>query len=73
VRHAARGAGQPSVGLTRGRESNTAHIVTCDTALPRQLTYQQASPEAVVKAILDDDDADLSATEQIRQSQEWGQ
>ncbi len=31
---------------------------------------QQASPESVVKAILERDDADLSATEQIRQAQE---
>ena len=31
---------------------------------------QQASPESVVKAILDRDDPDLSATEQIRQAQE---
>ena len=29
------------------------------------------SPESVVKAILERDDADLSATEQIRQAQEW--
>ena len=32
---------------------------------------QQASPESVVKAILDRDDADLSATEQIRHAQDW--
>jgi TrwC relaxase/AAA domain len=59
------------VGLTRGRESNTAHIVTGQTAPPGHEQYQQASPESVVKAILDRDDADLSATEQIRQSQDW--
>jgi TrwC relaxase/AAA domain len=59
------------VGLTRGRESSTAHIVTGQTALPGHEPYQQASPESVVKAILDRDDADLSATEQIRQSQDW--
>ena len=59
------------VGLTRGRESNTAHIVTGSTAPPSHPPYQQASPESVVKAILDRDDADVSATEQIRQSQEW--
>ena len=62
------------VGLTRGRESNTAHIVTGNTAPPGHLSYAQASPESVVKEILERDDADLSATEQIRQAQErvWG-
>jgi hypothetical protein len=59
------------VGLTRGQESNTAHIVTGNAAPPGHEPYQQASPESVVKAILDRDDADLSATEQIRQSQDW--
>jgi hypothetical protein len=59
------------VGLTRGRESNTAYIVTGNTAPPGHPPYQQASPESVVKAILDRDDADLSATEQIRHAQDW--
>jgi hypothetical protein len=59
------------VGLTRGRESNTAHIVTGNTAPPGHPPYGQASPESVVKAILDRHDADLSATEQIRQAQDW--
>jgi len=58
------------VGLTRGRESNTAHIVTGNTAPPGHPPYAQASPESVVRAILDRDDADLSATEQIRQAQD---
>ena len=62
------------VGLTRGRESNAAHIVTGNTAPPGHPSYAQASPESVVKEILERDDADLSATEQIRQAQEriWG-
>ena len=59
------------VGLTRGRESNTAHIVTGNTAPPGHPPYEQASPESVVKAIMDRDDADLSATEQIRHAQDW--
>lgn len=59
------------VGLTRGRESNTAHIVTGNTAPPGQLPYEQASPESVIKEILERDDADLSATEQIRHAQDW--
>jgi AAA domain-containing protein/TrwC relaxase len=62
------------VGLTRGRESNTAHIVTGNTAPPGHPSDAQASPESVVKEILERDDADLSATEQIRQAQAriWG-
>jgi hypothetical protein len=59
------------VGLSRGRESNTAHVVTGNTAPPGHPHYQQASPESVIKAIMDRDDADLSATEQIRQAQDW--
>ena len=59
------------VGMTRGRESNNAHIVTGTTAPPGRPGYVQVSPESVVKAILDRDDADLSATEQIRQAQDW--
>ena len=58
------------VGLTRGRKSNTAHIVTGNTAPPGHPPYQQASPESVIKAIMERDDADLSATEQIRQAQD---
>ncbi len=58
------------MGMTRGRESNTAHIVTGNTAPPGQEPYQQASPESVVKAILGRDDADLSATGQIRHAQD---
>ena len=59
------------VGLTRGRESNTAHIVTGNAAPPGHQPHAQASPESVIKAILERDDADLSATEQIRHAQDW--
>ena len=59
------------VGLSRGRESNTAHVVTGNTAPPGHPPYEQASPESVVMAILERDDADLSATEQIRHAQDW--
>ncbi len=58
------------VGLTRGRESNTAHIVTGNTAPPGHPPYQQVSPQSVIKAIVERDDADLSATEQIRHAQD---
>ena len=59
------------VGMTRGREANTAHVVTGNTAPPGHKPYQQATPEAVLAGIMQRDDGDLSATEQIRQAQEW--
>jgi conjugative relaxase-like TrwC/TraI family protein len=59
------------VGMSRGRETNTAHVVTGNTAPPGQQPYQQATPEAVLKNVIERDDQDLSATEAIRQSQEW--
>ena len=58
------------VGMTRGRESNTAHVVTGTTAPPGHQPYQQATPEAVLAGIMQRDDGDLSATEQIRQAQD---
>jgi len=59
------------VGMTRGRESNTAHVVTGQSAPPGQELYQQAAPESVLADIIQRDTGDLSATEQIRQAQEW--
>jgi conjugative relaxase-like TrwC/TraI family protein len=59
------------VGMTRGRQASTAHIITGNTAPPGHQPYQQATPEAVLVGILQRDDADLSATEQIRQAQDW--
>jgi hypothetical protein len=59
------------VGLTRGRESNTAHVVTGQSAPAGHPPYEQASAESVAKAIMERDEADLSATEQIRQAQDW--
>ena len=60
------------VGMTRGRESNTAHVVTGKTAPPGHQPYQQeqAVPEAMLADVMGRDDGDLSATEQIRQAQE---
>jgi conjugative relaxase-like TrwC/TraI family protein len=58
------------VGMTRGRQANTAHVVTGTTAPPGHQPYQQATPEAVLAGILQRDDGDLSATEQIRQAQD---
>ena len=59
------------VGMTRGREANTAHVVTGSTAPPGHEPYQQAAAESVLAGVLQRDAEDLSATEQIRQSQEW--
>ena len=60
----------PYVGMTRGRQSNTAHVVTGNTAPPGHQPYQQATPEAVLAGIMGRDDGDLSATQQIRQAQD---
>ena len=59
------------VGMTRGREANTAHVVTGQTAPPGHAPYQQAAAEAVLASVLQREADDLSATEQIRQAQEW--
>ena len=59
------------VGMTRGRQSNTAHVVTGSTAAEGKQPYEQATPESVIKSIMQREPDDLSAIEQIRQSQEW--
>ena len=59
------------VGMTRGRQSNSAHVVTGNTALPGHQPYQQATPESVLAGVMQRDDGDLSATEQMRQAQDW--
>jgi hypothetical protein len=59
------------VGMTRGRQANTAHVVTGKTAPAGRQPYQQAAPEAVLAGVLQRDAEDLSATEQIRQAQDW--
>ena len=59
------------VGMTRGRQANTAHVVTGKTAPAGHEPYQQAAPESVLADVLQRDGDDLSATEQIRHAQEW--
>ena len=59
------------VGMTRGRQSNTAHVVTGKTPPPGNKPYQQAAPESVLASVMQRGADDLSATEQIRQAQEW--
>ena len=58
------------VGMTRGREANTAHVVTGKTAPPGKKPYQQAAPESVLASVVQREADELSATEQIRQAQE---
>ena len=59
------------VGMTRGRQANTAHVVTGSTAPSGHEPYQQAAPESVLVGVLQRDNGDLSATEQVRQAQNW--
>jgi conjugative relaxase-like TrwC/TraI family protein len=59
------------VGMTRGRQANTAHVITGKTAPPGHEPYQQATHESVLAGIMGRDDGDLSATEQIRQAEDW--
>jgi hypothetical protein len=59
------------VGMTRGRQANTAHVVTGNTAPAGHEPYQQGAPESVLADVLQRNGDDLSATEQIRQAQEW--
>jgi hypothetical protein len=59
------------VGMTRGREANTAHVVTGNTAPTGHEPYQQATPESVLKTVMEQDAGEVSATEAIRQSQDW--
>ena len=59
------------VAMSRGRQSNTAHVVTGETAPEGKEPYQQETAEAVIHRVMERDSAELSATEQIRASQEW--
>ena len=59
------------VGMSRGRESNIAHVVTGETAPEGKQPYQQATAEAVIHQVMERDSRELSAIEQIRASQEW--
>jgi hypothetical protein len=58
------------VGMTRGRHSNTAHVITGNTAQSGHEPYQQTTAESVLASIMGRDDGDLSATEQVRQAQD---
>ena len=51
------------VGMTRGREANTAHVVTGKTAPAGRQPYQRATPEAVIKAVMDREAGELTAAQ----------
>jgi AAA domain len=57
------------VGMTRARQANTAYVVTGE--LVPGMEPELASPEAVLAEIIDNDGTELTATEAIRQAQEW--
>ena len=58
------------VAMTRGRDSNVAHIVTGPTSHGKE-PFEQATPESVFAGALERDSEELPATEQVRQAQEW--
>jgi conjugative relaxase-like TrwC/TraI family protein len=57
------------VGMTRGRHANTAYVATGEPAPGHE--PELANPEAVLAEIMDNDATELTATEIIRQAQEW--
>jgi hypothetical protein len=57
------------VGMTRGREANTAHVVTDAAQAPGQEPMAQAEPEAVLADILDQVASGTTATEAMREAQ----
>jgi hypothetical protein len=59
------------VAMTRGCVENHAYVVTGNTAPPGKKPYEQATVEQVIKAVMERDGSELSATEQMRAGQEW--
>ena len=59
------------VGMTRGREDNTAHVVTPQMPSQPGQEPRYAHPETVLAAVMDREDAQLTATETIREAQAW--
>ncbi len=59
------------VGMTRGREANFAHVITGESVPEGKPPAEQSTPEAVLCGIMDRSSRELSATEQIREAQEW--
>ena len=59
------------VGMTRGREENTAWVETGGTAPTGKKPYEQATPESVIKGVMEREAGEMSATQQMRAGQEW--
>ena len=59
------------VGMTRGREGNAAHVVTPQLPSEPGQAPRYAHPEAVLAAAMGREDAQLTATETIREAQAW--
>jgi hypothetical protein len=57
------------VGMTRGRQANTAYVATGEPAPGNE--PEVVNPEAVLAEIMNNDGTELTATEAIRQAQEW--
>jgi len=57
------------VGMTRGRQANTAYVATGEPVPGNE--PELVNPEVVLAEIIDNDATELTATEAIRQAQEW--
>jgi conjugative relaxase-like TrwC/TraI family protein len=57
------------VGMTRARKANTAYVVTGEATPGKE--PELANPEIVLAEIMGNDGTELTATEAIRQAQEW--
>jgi conjugative relaxase-like TrwC/TraI family protein len=57
------------VGMTRARKANTAYVVTGEVTPGKE--PELANPEIVLAEIMGNDGTELTATEAIRQAQEW--
>ena len=57
------------VGMTRGRQANAAYVATGEAVPGKE--PELVNPEVVLAEIIDNDATELTATEAIRQAQEW--
>jgi TrwC relaxase/AAA domain-containing protein len=57
------------VGMTRARQANTAYVVTGELVPGKE--PELVNPEVVLAEIIDNDGTELTATQAIRQAQEW--
>ena len=57
------------VGMTRGRQANTAYVATGEPVPGKE--PELINPEVVLAEIIENDASELTATETIRQAQEW--